>query len=190
MPITLQTVQPSDAIDAGRTKFNSNDAAIAAGVTALVDQLDGHVDAGHPSLYYSKAEVDALVADASGEAGVVHLHYGYDPVADKVYFCGIENGLAVIPSAGSIVGVVVTDTNGYKKETTWTPGTNPVAAEDRLNVVAGPDILPGDITTPLTGGILLNVSGAASYQLFAFGSGKLGFGGFGAFAITVSIKLT
>lgn len=68
MPVAVQIVNPEDTLEIGRQKINSNDDALQNQGNSLESQQAAHVAAGHPSLYYSKAEVDAAIAAAIGAA--------------------------------------------------------------------------------------------------------------------------
>ena len=61
MPITVQIVNPEDTLEIQRQKINSNDGALQNQGNSLESQQAAHVAAGHPTLYYSKAEVDAAI---------------------------------------------------------------------------------------------------------------------------------
>ncbi len=59
MPTNIQTVAASDTLDAGRQKFNANDEALKATADANTAQQAQHVTDGHPTLYYTRAQIDA-----------------------------------------------------------------------------------------------------------------------------------
>lgn len=69
MPVTVDTVNSSDTLNQGRVKWNANDAALASQGNSLEAQQAAHVGEGHPVLYYTKAEVDAIAGDGSVSAG-------------------------------------------------------------------------------------------------------------------------
>jgi hypothetical protein len=66
MPVTTQDVNPEDTLEVGRQKLNGNDEGLATHSNTLETQAAAHVGAGHPSLYYSKSEVDAAIAASTG----------------------------------------------------------------------------------------------------------------------------
>lgn len=72
MPITVQIVNPEDTLEIQRQKINSNDGALQNQGNSLESQQAAHVAAGHPALYYSKAEVDSLLQNLSNQNP---LHY-------------------------------------------------------------------------------------------------------------------
>ncbi len=190
MPITIQTVDPSDLIDNGRTKFNANDDAIALANQALDDQVDAHVGVGHPTLYHTKAEVESLIDARTGKVNVTQYYFGYDSQVNKNYYCGIEDSIAVVAGAGSVTKVTVTDELGHSSVVTPAPGTYPVAVLDRLQCYGDVDILPGDEINPLLSGILLNAYGANAWQLTALWTGIAGWFGYGKFSIMVEVTLS
>lgn len=62
MPTTIQIVDSSDTPNQGRTKWNTNDTNLKATADALEAQQAAHVGEGHPSLYYTKTEIDTQQA--------------------------------------------------------------------------------------------------------------------------------
>jgi|GEM_PF-5669355 len=62
MPTTIQLVNSSDTPNQGRTKWNTNDTNLKATADALEAQQAAHVGEGHPSLYYTKTEIDTQQA--------------------------------------------------------------------------------------------------------------------------------
>ncbi len=130
MAITIQTVASEDLVDQGRTKFNSNDTAIANGLTALQSQLDTH---DHNDTYYTEAEVDAKIAALSGIAGETIIEFAIDDPDLK--FAGIAIGSAGIPVIGAsvLVGASSVCEDGTSSE--WAPvGEIDYADGDLLSV--------------------------------------------------------
>jgi hypothetical protein len=59
MPVTVQVVNAEDTLEVGRQKFNANDDALQDQGNSLEAAQAAHVTAGHPTLYYSKTEIDS-----------------------------------------------------------------------------------------------------------------------------------
>ena len=107
MSISIQTVNPEDLIDAGRTKFNNNDVAVANGLTALQTQIDSH---NHNGVYYLKSEVDSRIA-ASTPSKRYYLEFGIDGTGvTKV--AGLTFDRIPIGYAAKIVGAIARNTSG------------------------------------------------------------------------------
>jgi len=68
MPVVTTDINPEDTLEQGRQKINTNDDALATQGNSLETQQAAHVSAGHPVLYYSKAETDAAIAATIGSA--------------------------------------------------------------------------------------------------------------------------
>ena len=72
MPVTIQTVNPENTLEIQRQKINSNDGALQNQGNSLESQQAAHAGSGHPTLYYSKSEIDALLQNLSNQNP---LHY-------------------------------------------------------------------------------------------------------------------
>jgi hypothetical protein len=78
MPITVDTVNSSDTLNQGRIKWNANDEALKDQGNALEEQQADHVIEGHPTLNYTKAEIDAL--DAIQDAALAEHTAGTETI--------------------------------------------------------------------------------------------------------------
>lgn len=63
MPVTTTEVPSSASRNSGRITFNTNDTNLKNGVNALESALSDHQTYGHPSLYYTKSEIDAQMSN-------------------------------------------------------------------------------------------------------------------------------
>lgn len=66
---TITEILPSNVIEDGLAIIWANDSALNAGIISLQNDLDLHKATGHPSLYYTKTEIDAQNA-LNSAAGV------------------------------------------------------------------------------------------------------------------------
>jgi hypothetical protein len=62
MPTTMTVINPEDTLDVGRQKINSNEADLMDQGNSLEAAQAAHVTAGHPTLNYTKSEVDNIEA--------------------------------------------------------------------------------------------------------------------------------
>ena len=62
MPVAVQVVNPEDTLEIQRQKINNNDNALQNQGNSLESQQAAHIAVGHPSLYYSKNDIDSQQA--------------------------------------------------------------------------------------------------------------------------------
>lgn len=62
MPVVTTDVNAEDTLEQGRQKINTTDEALAAHSNTLESQAAAHVAVGHPTLNYTKTEIDAQQA--------------------------------------------------------------------------------------------------------------------------------
>ncbi|MCL5266725.1 MAG: hypothetical protein M1469_01300 [Bacteroidetes bacterium] len=152
MAIIIQTVSPEDLIDQGRTKFNSNDTAVANAVTATQTQLDTH---NHNSIYYTKPEVDAKVNPSDQGQKKSYIEFGVN-ASNQTLVAGVVVDTIPLGRAGSVTGLRAAHSSGSKYNVDYGYGIKTFLAGDYLTLSFN-NTIPGDEVTPLQWGFILSL---------------------------------